>query len=239
MHITELFKKLDIGVTFRPETGAFRSGLVALFIANGDKECAELFSEHNCDIVINFSEFTIAAGKIRFMVISDLGEQTLECSLSALNDDAISDLDEQLSQHVLLHPKRSTDFSPKVIIRKNVNGMLDIHQAAQKLGRPQPFLKNKIPCSENTYHEVNGKQELTGYYWSHQLIDCLCLIQVNGATAENKKYITEECCQGDSRWAEEIILLLDQRRTPPKSDGALPKGRARGQTNKLTSKKTP
>lgn len=238
MYITELLKKLDTGITFRPDTGAFRSGLVEIFITNGDEECAELFSEHSCDILISVSEHTIAEGKVTFMVISDLGEHTLECTLSALSDDAIRDLDEQLTRHVLLHPKRSEDVSPKVIIRKNVNGMLDIHQAAQKLGRSQLFLKNKIPCSENTYHEVNGKQELKEYYWTRQLINCLCDIQVNGATAENRKYITEECCEGDSKWAEEIVLLLDQRRTPPKSDAALPKTRARAQTNKQTLKKT-
>ncbi len=239
MYITELLKKLDAGVTFRPDTGAFRSGLVEIFITNVDEVCAELFSEHSCDILISVSEHTIAEGKVTFMVISDLGEHTLECTLSTLSDDAIRDIDEQLTRHVQLHPKRSADVSPKVILRKNVTGMLDIHQAAQKLGRSQLFLKNNIPCSENTYHEVNGKQELKEYFWSRQLINCLCHIQVNGATAENTKYITEECCEGDSKWAEEIILLLDQRTPTPKRGGALPKSRVRAQTNKQTFKKSP
>ena len=236
MYMTDLLKKLGSGVTFRPDSGAFRSQLAEMYINNGDRECAELFSEHNCDILISASELTVAESKISFMVISDLGEQTMECALSALNDGAIRDLDEQLSRHVLFHPKRSSDGSPKVIIRKNVNGMLDIHQAAQKLGRSQIFLKNKIPCSENTYHEVNGKQELKEYYWSRQLINCLCNIQVNGASVEEMKYITEECCEGDSKWAEEIILLLDQHRPLPKVDGVLPKRRARGQSIKQTLK---
>lgn len=233
MYMTDLLKKLGSGVTFRPDSGAFRSQLAEIFINNGDRECAELFSEHSCDILISASEHTVAEGKISFMVISDLGEQTMECALSALNDGAIRDLDEQLSRHVLLHPKHSSNDSPKVIIRKNVTGMLDIHQAAQKLGRSQIFLKNKIPCSENTYHEVNGKQELKEYYWSRQLINCLCNIQANGATVEEMKYITEECCEGDSKWAKEIILLLDQRRSLPKVDGVLPKSRARGQSKTI------
>ena len=84
MYFTELLKKLDTGVTFRPDSGAFRSQLAEMFINNGDRECAELFSEHSCDILISASEHTVAEDKISFMVISDLGEQTMECALSAL-----------------------------------------------------------------------------------------------------------------------------------------------------------
>lgn len=207
--MNKLLKNLTYDVTFRPENGAFRSRLVEMAIANADEEAAELFSERGCDIQVKLSEHTIEEGAIRFLVVSDLGEQTLACDFSDLNFEERSDFDEQLSRQLALHADSSTDGSAKVIIRKNVDGMLDIHQAAQKLGCSQKKLKSKIPCTDYSYIEVDGKKEIKEYYWSQDLINRLCDIKLNGAKPEDVKYIAEECCHGDEKWAEDLLLSLN------------------------------
>jgi hypothetical protein len=220
----ELLKKLNADVTFRPDDGEFRSKLVKTAIDNADEECAELFSARNCDIQVSISSRTIDEGVIRFVVDSDLGEQSLKCDLSVLNDREISDLTGQLSRLIAEQSPPETHGAPKVIIRKNDTGMLDIQQAAQKLGCSQIILKSKIPCTDYSWHEVNGKKEITDYYWSIKLIDRLCHIKMNGVKAEDVKYIAEECCDGDCKWAEEILNLLGCSISTPKVDGRLSKG---------------
>lgn len=219
----ELLKKLGTDVTFRPDSGAFRSKLVETVIDAADEGCAELFSERNCDIMVSISSRTIDEGVIRFVVDSDRGEQSLECDLSVLNDREISDLTGQLSRLILEQSSPETHGAPKVIIRKNDTGMLDIHQAAQKLGCSQIILKSKIPCTDYSWHEVNGKKEIKEYYWSKNLIDRLCHIKMNGVKTEDVKYIAEECCDGDYKWAEEILVSLGRPISMRNIDAALPK----------------
>ena len=241
----ELLKKLRADVAFRPDAGVFRSKLLERAIDNADEKSAELFSAHNCDIQVSISSRTIEEGVIRFVVDSDLGEQSLECDLSVLNDGETRDLTEQLSRLIAEQSPPETHGAPKTIIRKNVNGMLDTHQAAQKLGCSQIFLKSKIPCTDYTYREVDGKKEIIEYYWSMNLIERLCQIKLNGAKTEDVKYIAEECCEGDCKWAEEILVSLVCPISTPKDDGALLKGITRrpakiiskGLTNNRPSRK--
>lgn len=220
----ELLKKLNTDFMFRPDDGAFRSKLAETVISNADEDCAELFSEHNCDILVSISGHTIEEGVIRYLVVSALGEQNLECALSVLNHDEFSDLEEQLSRQVTLHSTRSTHGAQKVIIRKNVKGMFCTHQAAQKLGCSQFFLKSKIPCTDYAYREVDGKKEINEYYWSINLIERLSQIKLNGAKTEDLKYVAEECCDGDCKWAEEILVSLGCPISTLKVDCTLPKG---------------
>ena len=219
----ELLKKLNADVTFRPDNGVFRSKLVETIINDADEESAELFSARNCDILVSISSRTIDEGVIRFVVDSDLGEKSLECDLSVLNDREIGDLTGQLSRLIAEQSPTETHGAPTVIIRKNDTGMLDIHQAAQKLGCSQIILKSKIPCTDYSWHEVNGKKEITEYYWSKNLIDRLCHIKMNGVKTEDVKYIAEECCDGDYKWAEEILVSLGYPISMRNVDAVLPK----------------
>lgn len=204
----ELLKNLTHDVTFRPENGAFRSKLAEIAIANADEESAELFSVRGCDIQVKLSEHTLEEGTIRFLVVSDLGEQLLACDFSDLNYDEHTDLNEQLARQLALHAENSPNSSSKVIIRKDVNGMLDIHQAAQKLGCSQKILKSQIPCTDYSYIEVNGKKEIQEYFWSQDLVSRLCDIKANGAKPEDVKSIADECCHGDEKWAAEVLQSL-------------------------------
>ncbi|KAF0159552.1 MAG: hypothetical protein FD159_493 [Syntrophaceae bacterium] len=221
-YMIELLKKLNTDVTFRPDNGAFRSKLVETVIDNADEEYVELFSANSCDIQVIISNRTIDEGVIRFVVGSDLGEQSLECDVSVLSERAIHDLTGQLTRLIAEQSPPETHCPPKVIIRKNYEGMLNIHQAAQKLGCSQIFLKSRIPCTYYTYNEVNGKKEIKEYYWSKNLIDRLCNSKMNGIK-EDVKYIAEECCEGDYKWAEEILGLLAHPMSMRKVDAALPK----------------
>ena len=102
--------------------------------------------------------------------------------------------------------------------------MLDIHQASQKLGCSMNVLKSIIPCTDYSYREIDGKKEITEYFWSKKLIDRLCQIKMNGVEAEDVKYIADECCYGDCKWAEEILASLNRPISTHKVNGALPNG---------------
>ncbi len=219
--VYEILKKLAADVTFRPDDGAFRSKLAEMVIANADGEVAELFSESSSDISVSISRDTIEEGIIRFLVVGDLGELSLECAFTELDDDEHNDLAEQLSRLVAGQTPSVTHDTQKVIVRKNINGTLDVHQAAQKLGCSQTFLKSKIPCTDYSYLEVDGKTEIKEYYWSEILIDRLCNMKLNGAKAEDVQYVAKECCDGDCIWAEEILVSLGSPISKPKSDDAV------------------
>ena len=207
--MNKLLKKITSDITFRPENGTFRSRLAEIAIANADEDSAELFSERGCDIQVKLSEHTFEEDVIRFLVVSDLGEQLMACDFSDLSFEERSDFDEQLVRQLALHADSSPQGSPKVIVRKDVNGMLDIHQAAQKLGCSQKTLKSNIPCTDYSYIEVDGKKEIQEYFWSQNLISLLCDIKSNGAKPEDVKLIADECCHGDEKWAEELVASLN------------------------------
>jgi hypothetical protein len=212
--LTVLLNKIASDVSFRPDDGAFRSKLAEIVIAGADAEFAELFSESSSDILVSISGRTAEEGIIRFLVSSDQGEHSLECPLAVLNNAEISDLGKHLSRLVAELPS-SAKGSSKVLVRKKlVEGMLNLNQAAQGLGCSESFLKSRIPCSDYSYDEVDGKTEIKEYYWTQQLIDRLCQIKAGGAAPQDVAYVAGECCHGDSIWAEEIVVSLRPKSTP-------------------------
>lgn len=228
MNMGELLKLLPADVTFRPDDGAFRSKLVETLLDKGNEEFSELFSESSSDILVDISGQTVADAVIGFRVASDQREQSLKFALSMLNDEEISDLSEQLSRLLTLQPPLVLHDTTKSFVRKAPeNGMLDITVASRKLGCSPVLLKSKIPCTDYTYSEINGKKEIKEYYWAQTLIDRLCYIKANGAKAEDLKYIAEECCDGDRAWAEEILLSLGRPKATPKPGGAGPQSTPR------------
>ncbi len=228
MNMNELLKNLTPDVTFRPEDGPFRSKLVETALDKGDEEFAELFSESSSDIQVSLSGRSMEDAIIRFRVFSDQGEQTHKFGVSSLNKEEVGDLTEQLSRLLARPSSPAPQDGSKIIIRKRaVEGMLDIHQASQKLGCSTQFLKSKIPCSDYTYTEVEGKKEIQGYYWSQELMDRLCQIKSNGVKPEDIKYIADQCCDGDRPWTEEILASLNAPKTTPKGGGASPQGAPR------------
>ena len=207
--MNELLKNLTSELTFRPENGVFRSKLAEMVIADASEEAVELFSERSCDIQVTVSRQTIEEGTIRFLVVSDLGEQILACDFSDMDHDELSDFDEQITRQLALHPESLSSGPSEVIVRKDFNGMLDIHQAAQKLGCTQKLLKSKVPCTDYSYTEIDGKKEIQEYFWSQELIGRLCDLKLNGTKAEDVKFIADECCHGDAKWAEDLIRSID------------------------------
>ena len=194
-------------VVFWPDDGAFRSKLVEMAIDEADVESESFISEHTCDVQVTVSSHSTEQCYIRCVVISDRGEQSFECALPDLNKNELIDFEEQLTHHIALLPS-STQGTPKVVIRKKMNGMLDCLLAAQKLECSQMFLKENIPCTDYSYSEINGKKQIKEYFWSKILIDRLCHVIAHGANEEDVKCIAEECCNGDSKWAGEILSLI-------------------------------
>lgn len=230
-----ILKKLQTDVSFRPDAGAFLSKLVEMAIDAADEDRAELFSARNCDVLVSFSNRTIEEGIIRFVVVSDLGNQSMKCDLSVLNDIETRDLSGQLSRLIAGQSPPEASGALKVILRKNITGMLDTHQAAQKLGCSQFFLKSNVPCSDYTYREVNGKKEIIEYFWSISLVDRLCNIKLNGSKTEDVECIANECCDGDCQWAEEILVSLGCAISTSKAIQVLPKSIKNSDKNTLKS----
>lgn len=219
--MNKLLRNLNHDLDFRPENGPFRSRLAEITINNADDESAELFSERGCDIQVKLTGHTFEEGTIRFLVVSDLGEQLQACDISDLTFEERSDFDEQLSRQLALRPDTSAQGASTIIVRKDGDGMLDMHQAAQKLGISQKKLKSQIPCTDYSYIEVNGKKEIQEYFWSQVLINRLFDIKANGVKPEDVKYIADECCHGDSKWAEELLQSLSGSASAPKTKVAL------------------
>lgn len=214
--MNELLKNLDAAVIFRPEEGPFRAALAEIVLADADEDRVELFSASNCDIRVTIFNRTLEEGVIRFLVVSDLGEQSLECELAGLNVLESADFREQLSRHVAQPRPASAGGGAKVIVRKaSAIGMYTQQQAAEKLACSVAFLKSRIPCTDYSYDEIDGKKVLKEYYWSQLLIDRLQQIKTTGTKPEDVKYIAAECCYGDSIWAEEMLTSLR-----PKIDGS-------------------
>ncbi len=224
MDMNELLRNLTPELSFRPDDGPFRSRLIKTALEKGDEEFAELFSESTSDILVGISGATVKEAVIRFRVVSDQGEQTHKLSLLALNNEELDDCAELLSRQ----PTTPSNDTSKIILRKRaVEGMLDIATASRKLGCSPQFLKGKIPCTDYTYTEIDGKKEIKEYYWSQALIDRLCQIKVNGIKAEELKAIADECCDGDRAWAEELLVSLVTPKTTAKTGGASPHGGTR------------
>ena len=116
--------------------------------------------------------------------------------------------------------------------------MIDIHQASQKLGCSLNVLKSKIPCTDYTYLEIDGIKEIKEYFWSKELIDRLCHIKLNGVNTEDVKYIAEECCYGDYKWAQEILASLGRPNFTSKANGSLPNGIKNRSAKIISSKQT-
>ena len=236
VELTAMLKKIATDITFRPEDGAFRTKLADKVIADSDAEATELFSAATSDIVVSISSHTVKDGTIRFQVSSDQGEQSLQCDLSELNDDECSDLGTQLSRLAVVQQTPLTQGNPKTLVRnKMAAGMLTINQAAQGVGCSESFLKSRIPCTDYTYDEVDGKKVIREYFWSQQLIDRLSQIKTNGAKTEDVKQIAEECCYGDCKWAEELLASLARPKPAAKVGGTSPNGTIR-QPAKVISK---
>ena len=225
MELNELLGTLTPDVTFRPNDGAFRSKLVETVLDKSDEEYVELFSENSSDIIVGISGRTVAEALIQFRVVCDQGEKSLKLPLSMLNDEELTDVQEQLVVLSTRQPQPVPHDTHNSIVRKKaVTGMLTIKAASSRLGCSEQFLKGRIPCTDYTYTEVNGKKEIEEYYWSHDLINRLLQIKENGAKAEDLKHIAEECCYGDRTWAEEILTSLSSPKTMASTGGTSPQG---------------
>jgi len=216
----ELLKNLVAAVSFRPEEGPFRDALIAKILDDVDDERAELFSESNCDLKVAISQHTQLEGFLRVLVVSDLGEQSLECDLAGLNELEKADLREQVLLQTPEHRPSVTSGNSKVIVRNaSTSGMYTQQQSAEKLGCSGEFVKNRIPCTDYSYDEIDGKKVLREYYWSQSLIDRLQQIKLSGAKPEDVKEIAAECCYGDCAWAEELLASLRPKASPQGSSG--------------------
>ncbi len=216
----ELLKNIVTTITFRPEEGPFRAALVAVVLQTADAEQVELFSADNCDIQVTVSNLTLTEGVIRFLAISDLGEQALEAAFAGLKEAEKADFRAQLASHAAEQRPVVPGGGAKVIVRKASSaGMFTQQQAAEVLGCSGETLKNRIPCSDYSYDEIDGKKVLREYYWAQTLIERLLQVKTAGSQADDVAYVAAECCFGDSVWAEELLASLRPKAEAPRGGG--------------------
>jgi hypothetical protein len=228
MDLDELLKTGNDAFCFRPEDGAFRSGLVAMLLADEDEEFADLFSESSSDILVTISGSGSGEGVIRCRVCGDFGERSLAGKFSQLTQPEVDDLREQLSHLEAVQTAAAVQHGAEAVVRNKIAGnMLNIDEAAQRLNLPKLTLKSNIPCSDYSYSEVNDKVEIREYFWSTELIQRLCDIKKGGANEEDIKFIAAECCHGDLVWAKEVVGVFAQRTSAPQPDNDAQKGIAR------------
>jgi hypothetical protein len=231
MTLDDILKNGNDDFRFRPDDGALRTRLVELVIANENEEFAESFSENSCDVVATISGNSFAEGILRCQVFSDLGERSLECRLAQLQQQELDDLQEQLSSLAESQPAAEAPLDAKNVVRKKFTvdllNMLTIDEAAAQLNLSKQQLKSRIPCSDYSYIEVEGKIEIKEYYWSKDLVARLCEIRKNGAKTEDIKYFADECCHGDQGWAKDVLGMLTQKASATNRDNAAQKGAAK------------
>jgi hypothetical protein len=104
---------------------------------------------------------------------------------------------------------RKKEAVEKMSLEESIDdGCIDVRSAAEKLGVSETWLKKTIPCTKNSYEKNGEKEKITGYFWSVEAIDRLVKIKANGSTDDDIKYISEELCHGDQKWAIDIASNL-------------------------------
>ncbi|MCD6525559.1 MAG: hypothetical protein J7K75_01030 [Desulfuromonas sp.] len=131
-------------------------------------------------------------------------------TVAELDADETTDLLEQLQPHCPA-PSSEQDQPRKNILRKKQgNNLLNIGSASITLGLSQRALKTLIPCSEMRIVEEGGDKSIEGYYWNKGLIarfEALAAQHRQGQryTDDDAAFVAEQCCDGDMKWARDII----------------------------------
>lgn len=210
--IEALLKNLDGIAHFPLKSGLLHAKIMGTFLDTLDETDCDRLS-NGVDILVSISKFE---GDICLMCCLDCDSLThkLEITLRDFTKTEAATLSKLLSD-LVDEFQRSTSHKPTVVIRKALNGMYNIHQTMQKLNVSEVWLKDTIPCSNYTWLEVKGRKEITGYFWSTELVKKLASIKTEKEHIPHSKvdftqndlmYIAEECCDGDAKWAAEILL---------------------------------
>jgi hypothetical protein len=233
MTLDEILHSADSDFRFRPDYGVFRARLAELLIADESEDFADQFSESSSDILVGFSGSCIEEGLIRFQMYSDLGERSHEFRLSQLTGAELDDLQAQLANHDGSQPAPSVEPDAKNVVRRkseiNLLNMFNIDEAAQQLNMSKQLLKSRIPCSDYSYVEVEGKVEIKEYYWSKELVNRLSEIIAKGANAADVSFFAVECCHGDLEWAKDVLGMLGQKNSAAGRDKPAQKGNVKQQ----------
>ena len=222
LKIESLLYSLGINAFFRLSNGILYTKLTDAFLESVDEVSADMISDNNYDLIISS---TMSDGN--FMIIcridSDNIDTEIEIPLSDFCDTEMAEIYRNFNLLSASTPVVTTQDPSKIIIRKkSPDGMLDINHSSSKLNCSQIYLKSKIPCTDYSYQEINGIKEINEYYWSEDFIDRLCKIKSNGVKTEDVQYMADECCHGDCKWAEEILISLCRPTSKPKDYSSLP-----------------
>lgn len=230
LEIESLLNSLGGNATFRLSKGILHRKITEAFLEAVDEVTGEMISVSDYEICVSIAEYD-GGFIINCRLDSDDIDQELEIKISDLDAAELSEVYSKIN--LLSSPETTMTSQSKTITRKHSpDGMLNINHASSKLNCSQLHLKSKIPCTDYSYQEINGINEIQEYYWSLDLIDRLCKIKSNGVKTEDVKYIADECCHGDCKWAEEILHSLVSPISTAKGGRSAPQ---RG-TNKVPQK---
>lgn len=221
LEMVQLLENIGRNAFFRLSNGILYTKFMDAFLEAVDEVTAEMISDNTYDLLINVNRYD-GEFFITCRIDSDNIDMELEMPSSDFSDTEMSEIYSNLTMLSASTPVTPTKDHSKIIVRKHSpDGMLDINHSAIKLNCTQLYLKSKIPCTDYNYQEINGIKEIKEYYWSEDLIDRLCQIKSDGVRKEDVQYMAEECCHGDHKWADEILISLCRPISTSKNNGSL------------------
>lgn len=201
--------EINCGVFCYLDDGPLKSTLLERYLDEPDSICDMMEFDFDASLQIkkasNSPTFEVT---LRLELDDFLYQISLE--LEKLTVDQCHELNEIIQKN---YPDQSVlcpTPSKNIVRKKHGTNLLNIAQSSQALGLSQRTMKEIIPCSEIRIVDNGSNKSIEGYYWHQILIQRFNLLkkQHQHGTCYSKgdiKFIAENCCEGDIKWAQDII----------------------------------
>lgn len=203
-------------VFFYLEDGPLKNKLVGRYLEEDDALADILEFEFDATLRIKPAEHSVAASIEGRIEMDDFDYQT-SFSQADLDTDETNDLLEQLRPHCPLENSQQQQPDKNILRKKHGDDLLNIGEASTALGLRQQTLKKLIPCCELRIVETDGVKSIEGYYWKQSLIERFDRIwsqyqQGQRYTKDDAKFVADSCCEGDLKWAKDILATFFRKK---------------------------
>lgn len=149
-------------------------------------------------------ECLLEAGDFQYRALLGVGD---------LDEDECAELMEYLRARLPVSATTEARPGKNILRKKKGPGLLGIAEASKALGLSQRSLKSLIPCSEIRIVEEGDEKAIKDYYWERELVErFVALKDKQRPGSEDLAFIARCCCEGDLRWARELVAgFLKQR----------------------------
>lgn len=216
MNLKQIIAALQGEVFFYLNDGALKDKLVESYLEDEDAHGDILEFEFDASLrIIPAADSTATTIEGRLELDDFLYQASF--SVTDLNADETNDLLEQLQPHCPTPSIEQNQPSKNILRKKHGNELHNIGSASTALGLSQRELKALIPCSEMRIIEKDGDKSIEGYYWNKGLIARFAALstqhqQNQRYTDDDAAFVAEQCCDGDMKWARDIIAVFLQHK---------------------------